>query len=265
MADRPDRRPSADHRGATGRTLLACAAYAAQLGVLSCVPSGPPAELSSPDRFQWSHERFDSGDYGAAIIGFQDFVIRDPLNPLVDSAQYMMAESYLRDGRELDAAEEFSRLATTRPNSPWADDAQLGACRSYWDASPKIALSQEFTDRSIEECERLVNFFPTSPLRAEAERRIAQARAKKAEKSFNVGLYYYRRKIWESANVYFEKALEDSPAADLMPRLLSMMYRSYSEVGFAAEAEAARERLLREFPGSDEARELDSEGDGLGG
>jgi outer membrane protein assembly factor BamD len=240
-------------------------ACAAQAGVLSCAASGPPGDLSSPDRFQWAQEKFDGGNFGAAVLGFQDFVIRDPLNPLVDSAQYMMGESYLRDGRELDAAEEFSRLATTRPNSPWADDAQLGACRSYWEASPKIALSQEFTDRSIEECQRLVNFFPTSPLRAEAEGRIAQARAKKAEKSFAIARYYYRQKIYESANVYLEKALSDSPSAQLMPELLSMMYRSYSAVGFAAEAEVARERLLREFPDSDEARELGEEGDGRDG
>ena len=244
------------------RTFLMWTACAAQAGVLSCVASGPPAELSSPDRFQWAQEKFESGDFGAAVLGFQDFVIRDPLSPLVDSAQYMMAESYLRGGRELDAAEEFSRLATTRPNSPWADDAQLGACRSYWEASPKIALSQEFTDRSIEECQRLVSFFPTSPLRAEAERRIAQARGKKAEKSFDIGRYYYRLKLYGSANVYLEKALADSPSADLMPELLSMMYRSYTAVGFAAEAEAARERLLREFSDSEEARELAEEGDG---
>lgn len=240
-------------------------AWAAQVGALSCAASGPPADLSSPDRFQWAQERFESGGFGAAALGFQDFVIRDPLNPLVDSAQYMLAESYLRGGRELDAAEEFSRLATTRPNSPWADDAQLGACRAYWEASPKIALSQEFTDRSIEACQRLVDFFPTSPLRAEAERQIARARSKKAEKSLDIARYYYRRHLYEPANVYFEKALADSPSADLMPELLSLMYRSFTEVGFAAEAEAARERLLREFPDSEEARELGEEGDGRDG
>lgn len=264
MSKRVNHRPLASSRKRARRTLLAWT-FAAQLGILACAASGPPAELSSPDRFEWAQEKFEGGDYGSAILGFQDFVIRDPLNPLVDSAQYMMAESYLRDGRELDAAEEFSRLATTRPNSPWADDAQLGACRSYWEASPKIQLSQEFTNRSIEECERLVNFFPTSPLRAEAERRIAEARAKKAEKSFAVARYYYRRKLYESANVYFEKALADSPSADVMPRLLSMMYQSYAAVGFAAEAEAARERLLREFPDSEEARELGDGGDGRSG
>lgn len=258
-------RPATGWNSPIGRTLLAWAVCVAPLGGLACAPSGPPAELSSPDRLQWAQEKFDGGDFGAAIVGFQDFVIRDPLNPLVDSAQYMMAEAYLRDGRELDAAEEFSRLATTRPNSPWADDAQLGACRSYWEASPKIALSQEFTDRTIEECQRLVNFFPTSPLRPEAERRIAEARAKKAEKSYDIARYYFRIKAYQSANVYLEKALEDDPSAELTPRVLIMMYRSYSAIGFAAEAEAARERLLQEFPDSDEARELRDDGGGRSG
>jgi outer membrane protein assembly factor BamD len=247
---------------ASRRRILIALLCAVQGGFLACSGSAPPAELSSPDRFEWSQERFDRDDFGSAARGFQDFVIRDPLNPLVDSAQYMMAESYLRGGRELEAAEEFSRLATTRPNSPWADDAQLGACRAYWEASPKVALSQEFTDLAIEGCQRLLDFFPTSPLRTEAERHMAEARSKKAEKSYDIAHYYYRRKLYESANVYLEKALEDDPSPELLPKVLLMQYRSYNLVGFEAEAATARERLLREFPDSEEAREARDEGDG---
>jgi outer membrane protein assembly factor BamD len=244
------------------RTPLIIILCAVQGGLLACSASSPPSELSSPDRFSWSQERFDNEDFGSSARGFQDFVIRDPLNPLVDSAQFMMAESYLRGGRELEAAEEFSRLSTTRPNSPWADDAQLGACRAYWEASPKVALSQEFTDLAIEGCQRLLDFFPTSPLRVDAERRIAEARSKKSEKSYDIARYYYKRKLYESANVYLEKALTELPSPELLPQILVMQYRSYQLVGFEAEAETARERLLREFPDSEEAREVRDEGDG---
>lgn len=237
-----------------GRLALSAVA----LGLLGggCTPSGPPSGLEPPDLFGWAQQRFEDGGYGAAARGFQEFLLRHPLNPLSDSAQFMIAESYLRSGRELEAAEEFSRLATGRPGSPWADDAQLGTCRAYWEASPGIPLTQESTRRAIEECERLLQFFPASPLADEARALAADARAKLARKSYDVGRYYYDREFYESANVYFEKALSQSPSADLLPELLETLYRSYAAVGFDSEARSVRERLLREFPDSEEAREL---------
>ncbi|MDX1577275.1 MAG: outer membrane protein assembly factor BamD [Gemmatimonadota bacterium] len=239
------------------RTLVA-AAIALAAG---CSSSGPPGDLAPPDLFAWAQEKFDAEDYRDASDGFLAFLIRDPLSPLVDSAQYLAAEAQLRAGRELEAVEEFDRLATGRPGSPWADDAQLGVCRAYMEASPKVSLSQEFTRRAIEECERLIQFFPTSDLTEEARRLVAEARAKLARKSFEIGKYYEdRRDLLESALVYYEKAVSEGPPAAIFPELLARMVRSYREIGFDTEAETTLGRLLSEFPESEEARELAEDG-----
>ncbi|MGH7541137.1 MAG: outer membrane protein assembly factor BamD [Gemmatimonadota bacterium] len=248
MNERPLRRAVLARLGAASIALGA-------LGT-ACSSSGPRSGLSPPDLFTWAQERFDEGDYGSAVRGFQDFLIQDPLNPLTDSAQFMIAEATLRDGREVEAAEEFSRLATGRPGSPWADDAQFGTCRAYWEASPDIPLTQEYTRRAVEECERLLQFFPASPLAGNARAVIDEARGKLARKSYDIGRYYYDREFYESANVYFEKALSQSPSAELLPELLERLYRSYTAVGFASEARLVRERLLEEFPDSEQARAL---------
>ena len=228
----------------------------------ACGGNGPPGGLAPADLFAWSQANFDEEDYGSASSGFQAFMLRDPLSPLTDSAQYLLAEAQLRNGQELEAAEEFSRLATGRPNSPWADDAQFGACRAYHEASPKVSLSQEFTRRAIEECQRLLQFFPASELAAEAQRQLAVSRAKLAAKSFSVGEYYFDREFYESARLYYEKALSEQPAQELMPELLAQLYESYSNMGFDSEARSVRERLVTEFPDSEEARRVQEDGDG---
>lgn len=238
------------------------AAAAALVLAAACGSNAPPESLSPPDLFEWSQTRFDDEDFGSAASGFQAFLLRDPLNPMTDSAQFMLAESELRDGKELEAAEEFARLATGRPNSPWADDAQFGVCRSYQAASPKVALSQEYTRRAIEECQRLLQFFPNSELRAVAERQLADSRAKLAEKSYSVGDYYFRREFYESARLYYEKALSEQPAPELLPELLSKLYESYTRMGFDTEAATVRERLLTEFPDTEQARRVREDGDG---
>jgi outer membrane assembly lipoprotein YfiO len=231
--------------------------------VVACATAKPPADLSPPDRFAWAQTRFDGGDYAAAVLGFQDFIIRAPLDPLVDSAQFMLGEAYLRDGRELLAAGEFERLATTRPNSPFADDAQLGACRAYWETSPKLSLEQEQTRQAIEQCNRLLQFFPNTPLRPEAEAIIAEGSTKLAAKSYDIARYYVSRRLYESANIYLEKALSEAPPdAELVPEILMTLYESYQRVGFDSEARVVRERLLREYADSEQASRLREGSDG---
>lgn len=228
-----------------------------------CGSSGPPADLTPPDLFEWSQEQFDAEEYRSAASGFLAYLIRDPLSPLVDSAQYLAAESQLRFGDELEAVSEFTRLANGRPNSLLADDAQLGACRAYLAASPKVSLSQEFTRRAIDECRKLLQFFPTTTLRTQAETLMAEAQSKLAEQSYNIGKYYQdNRKLQESAIVYYEKALSEAPSDDVLPDLLKRLYEAYVSVGFDTEATSIRDRLMTEFPDSDEARDVldDSEG-----
>ena len=241
------------------------AVCAAALSLAACGSSGPPGDLAPPDLFQWAHDEFDAGEYRRAADGFLAFMIRDPLNPLADSAQYLAAEGHLRAGNELDAVEEFRRMATGRPNSPLADDAQLGLCRAYLAASPKVSLSQEFTRRALEECGRLLRFFPTTPFREEAERLMAEARAKLARKSYEIGTYYQDRlRLPESAIVYFELSLAEEPSADFLPDLLWRLYQVYRSVGYENEAGSIRERLLAEFPDSEEARNAAAEEDPTG-
>lgn len=227
--------------------------------VAGCSTAKPPDVITSPDLFEWSQTHFDEEDYAAARNGFQRFMLSDPLSPMTDSAAYMLAESQLRFGQELEAADEFSRLAIGRPNSDLADDAQLGVCRAYLAASPKVTLSQEHTNRAIVECGRLLQFFPASDLRPQAEALMAEARAKLAEKSYVLGKYYFDRKFYESANVYFEKAMSESPGPELMPRLLEKMWDSYTHVGFDTEARVVRDRLYEEFPDSEEAERVRQE------
>ena len=243
--------------GTAPREALRGVLAAAVLMLAGCSSSGPPGDLEPPDLFQWAQDRFDAEEYRRAADGFLAFMIRDPLNPLVDSAQFLAAEGQLRAGNELDAVEEFRRTATNRPNSPLADDAQLGLCRAYLAASPRVTLSQEFTRRALEECERLLQFFPTTPHRERAEGLIAEARAKLAEKSYEIGKYYQdRMRLAESAIVYFEKSLAEEPTGAFLPDLLLRLYRSYRQVGFETEAGTIRERLLSEFPESEETRLL---------
>ncbi|TFG66496.1 MAG: outer membrane protein assembly factor BamD, partial [Gemmatimonadales bacterium] len=153
---------------------------------LGCAVALPPADATPTERFLWSTDRYAKEQYADAIRGFRDLLFREPLHATADSARYLMAEAYLRTDQQLLAANEFRMLATSRPNSAVADDAQLGMCRAYWELSPSVERDQEYTQRAIEACTRLIEFFPRSELGSEARLMIVEARQKLAAKQARV-------------------------------------------------------------------------------
>lgn len=226
---------------------------------LGCSIALPPPDATPTERYRWSTDRFDDGKYVDAIRGFRDLLFREPLHAMADSARFLLAESYLRTNQHLLAANEFRMLATSRPNSLVADDAQFGMCRAYWELSPSVARDQEYTQRTIDACTRLVEFFPRSELGTEARSMIGEARQKLAAKQARVGAWYYGLKLYESSIIYFESLVQEFPEADVIPNVLYMLHDSYSQVGFRAEADAVRDQLLARYPDSPEAQTFDSE------
>lgn len=236
-----------------------CFTWSAWLAVgvmAACKPAMPPEGATPRARFDWAVDRFEREKYHDAIRGFRDHLLREPLHPTADSSRLLLAESYLMTDQELLASNEFRQLATSRPNSPLADDAQFGVCRSFWTVSPDLPRDQEFTEKTIEECTRLLEFFPRSPLVGAARDLVAQARQKMAAKELRVGTYYYDRTFYESAIIYFENILQTYPEAEVVPETLLVLHYSYTEVGFQMEADLVRQRLLELYPDSEQAQEL---------
>lgn len=248
------RRGSGETAGAMIAALARASLLAGAMG--ACAPAMPPADAGPRDRFNWSVERYDRGKYHDAIRGLRDHLIREPLHPTADSARLILAESYLNTDQELLAANEFRQLATSRPNSPLADDAQLGVCRSFWAVSPDLPRDQEYTQNAIDECTRLLEYFPRSPLVEEGRQIIAEARQKMAAKDLRIGRYYYGIGLYESAMIYLENLLETYPEAEVIPEALLVLHDCYYNVGFRMEADAVRQRLQELFPDSPQAKEL---------
>jgi len=234
--------------------LLPVAAHA-----VACTPATPPEDLAPRARFEWAHERFDREDWGAAERGFRDFLFRQPLPPMVDSAQYLLGEAQYRSEKYLEAAESFQRLALNRPTSPLADDAQFGVCRSYWELVPDLALDQSYARQTEEACQRLLQFYLPTPLEDEARGLLRLARDRLAAKRYRTAHWYYDRKIYESANIYLEEILEVFPETEIVPEVMVTLFRSYRAMGFDQEARAIRRRLMQNYPGTEEAEEIERE------
>jgi outer membrane protein assembly factor BamD len=261
-SDRSDGRPvgrRAVRSPAGPRRLLPAAGLALLLVTAACSGASPPKEMAPEGKYHWARDHYAAGDYGAAAKAFKDFLLAAPLDPRADSGQYLLGESYVKDGRYREAADAFDRLGTNRPTSELADDALLGVCFCYWRLSPELALDQDYTRKAVDACGRLLQYYPDSPLVDSARSLQEQARDKLAAKVYRVGKWYYDQGVYESANVYFEIVLSSYPKAPIIPEVLASLYHSYRKIGFDSEASDIRKRLLTDFADSRAARKLRNE------
>jgi TolA-binding protein len=72
-----------------------------------------------------------------------------------------------------------------------------------------------------------------------------------------VGKFYFDQGFYESANIYFESAVEDYPNAPVIPDILYTLYLSYRRLGFDSEADVTRQRVLTDYPSTKAAQRLE--------
>lgn len=235
------------------------AAGAAVLVMISACASSNTARLARLDAdalFREGEAAMQRGDWSDAVEAFERFTLTFPTHPRVQEARYNLGRARMADEEYITAANEFSRLADDFPAGPWADDARFKVCESYVELSPHPQLDQEYTEGAIEHCQSLITYYPESEYVPQAQAFVEQMTNKLAEKRFQAGEFYRKRGAIDSAILYYESTLAQYPTTRAAPKALLRLYEAYGDIGYTEEAQAARERLLREFPDSPEARQL---------
>src|SRR5690606_16312391 len=206
--------------------------------------SGPPLHPVGPDQlFERGMAAYEARKWSEAIRAFERITMEYPTHPRIQEARFRLADSYFGRKEYVTAASEFVRLATDYPSGSWADDARVKACEAYYELSPKPALDQQDTPAAIHHCRSLGNHPPSSEFAPLAEAKVAELRNKLAVKVLESAEFYYQRKAYDPAILYFEDVLREYPDTPVVPRALLRLVEIYVELGYEEEAEAARQRL----------------------
>ncbi len=238
--------------------LLAAALLA---GLLTGCASTPPYQgLSSQELFDTGAREFEEEDWDEAVKVFERLIFADPTFDRLVEARMYVARAYFNRDEYLTAVAEFSRILDRHPGHPLAREASLGVCQAYAALSPHVQRDQTYTIQAYNACENTLADFPGTPVAAEARVLRDQMWEKMAEKEFIAGDFYFRRKMYNSAILYFDTVVERYPRTEAAARALLHLHRSYVGLGWNREAEEAKARLLREYPDSAAAREIGGEG-----
>jgi len=191
-----------------------------------------------------------------AVTRFERFTLQYPSHPRLQEARFHLGEAYFGKKEYVTAANEFSRLADDYPAGPYADDARFKICESYYKLSPKPQLDQQYTRSALDHCASLLAYYASSPFAAPAQALLTELKSKLAEKDFLTGEFYLKRNAFDSAIIYFESTVRDYADTTVAPRALMRLYETYQRLNYKDEMEAAKQRLLKDYPTSPEAKQL---------
>jgi outer membrane protein assembly factor BamD len=191
-----------------------------------------------------------------AVEAFEQFMFNFPTHAKVQEARYRLGEVYFNKKDYILAATEFARLADDFPTGEYGDDARFRVCESYARLSPRPQLDQEYSRSAIGHCRYLVASYPESEYAARADSIMRVMTNKLAEKAHQAGELYMRQNAIDSAILTFTNLLGQYPDAAIVPRTLLRLYKAYEKIGYNEEARETRDRLLKDFPDSPEAREI---------
>ncbi|MGE5431201.1 MAG: outer membrane protein assembly factor BamD [Syntrophomonadaceae bacterium] len=168
-----------------------------------CSSTVNTTNMNADEHLNYAMKLFNDGDYPESISEFQAILLQFPGSSVTDQAQYYLAESHFKREEYILAAYEYSRLIKDIPASKLVPQAQFMLAESYYRLSPNYQLDQRYTNKSIEEFQAFIDFFPTDQRVPEAEQKIKELNNKLAEKEFHTAEIYEKMEYYEAAIFYY--------------------------------------------------------------
>jgi outer membrane protein assembly factor BamD len=200
------------------------------------------------DLYRESMRRLEAGDERNAILGFERLTLELPArDTLLPRSHFYLGKAHANSKAWLQASEAYTRMAALFPDDSLADDALLEAARAYariWD-DPE--LDPTYGESAIAVYSSLVETFPNSPLRAEAERGIAALQAQLAEKDYITAEYYRPRSV-HSAIIYYKQLIDRYPSAPRVRDAYARMAEAYKSIEYEEDYKETCEAARTRFP-----------------
>ena len=198
---------------------------------------------------------FQQRRWNNAVLGFERLTTTLPArDTLLPRAFWYLAKAQQGRREWLLAAQSFTRLVEGFPEDSLADDAHLEAARSYRRLWRKPTLDSQYGETALATYRQFLGLFPDSPLVPQANGELAQLEEWFAIKNFEIGQHYLRRKMYDSAIIYFRDVMRLYPTAPTARRAGLRMVQAYRTIKWNDEAKEVCTTLRRNYPTDQEVR-----------
>jgi outer membrane protein assembly factor BamD len=178
-----------------------------------------------------------------------DLPARDTLLP---RAHWYLAQAHDARGEFVLAAGSYSHLTESFPDDTLADDAALEAARDYRRLWRKPALDPTYGETALATYNTLLALYPQSPLIPTARKEVADLEEMFAQKNYLAGVYYYRRKAYDSGIIYFKDVVAKWPNSASSRLAQLRLVDSYKAIRYKEDAADTCAGLKKSYPNDTE-------------
>lgn len=212
--------------------------------------------------YQAGLKEFNRHKWDNAIAAFEKLTLDLPArDSLLPRSYWYLATAHERQGEHLLAAQSYSKLVESFPDDSLAPNAALEAARSYWKLWRKPSLDPTYGETALATYNELIGLYPadsTQPRRmqiiSQAQKELSELENWFATKSYDTGVFYLRRKAYDSAILYFKDVLSRWPNAPKARDASLRLVDAYKAIRYREDASDTCTQLRKKYPNDGDVR-----------
>lgn len=209
--------------------------------------------LSKEEIFQRGEDLFEKRKWQRARTHFAHVYENFPNDPMGRRSLLRVADTYFNQGDPVNLVEaqyKYRDFLNRFPGSESADYAMLQIALVSYKQMERPDRDQQKTREAVEKLQDVIRAYPRSPLRPEAEARLAEALDRLAKHEHVVAKFYAKRRSWTAAVQRLNHLIDTYPTYTERDAAFFDLGTALSNLGRDGEARLYFERVLTEFPES---------------
>lgn len=182
-----------------------------------------------------------------------DLPARDTLLPL---SHWYLAKSHAGRNEHLLAAQAYNRLAESFATDSLADEAMYEAAREYQAMWRQPTLDAQYGEQALAAYQSLLGLYPDTDRKKDAASQIDTLQEWFASKDYESGMYYYRRKAYDSAIIYFKDVVKNYPQTGKAREAYLRLVTAYEEIRYREDKQEVCATLAAKYPADREVLEV---------
>jgi outer membrane assembly lipoprotein YfiO len=230
---------------------------AAMLSTAACKPPFNAGGFGSTEAlYAAAMQEYNAKHWENAVHAFERLTTElSPRDPRIATAYLYLARSQEKRGDHLLAAKSYSRIYELLPQDTLADDALLASGMAYQAMWRKPVLDAEYGENALTQFQTLQGLYPDSPLIPKATEQIKKLDEWFAEKDFQTGYHYLKRKAYDSAIIYFKDVIRLHPNAPTAREAYLRLHEAYSAINYKEDARELCDTMRKTYPTDRDVRE----------
>jgi outer membrane protein assembly factor BamD len=212
-------------------------------------PQIEPTSMDSDVIMQRARAEFRHGEFDAALLDYRRLQFElSPGQPEMAEARYYVAESMFQTRDFAGAALAFQKVAEEFPTSDYAPLALLRSGDANLRLWPRPEVDPSPGETALATYQELVGRYPSTDAAQRAQARVALLSEWFAERSYKTGMFYLRRRAFDSAIIYFKDIVANYSTTKWVPSALLRLVDSYRAIGYVEEMRETCANLRRYYP-----------------